>query len=224
MIKGAIFDFNGTLYFDHDINYRAWKELFYRITEGKFSFDEEYEKYKTVGNNIFVEHILKLCQKSVDVELIEKLANEKEKIYQAISINENRAKLPKGADLLIDWLKDNGIKLNLATCSLETNIDFYYKYFGIGRWFPRDRIVYGGAYRSKDTMYLKAANNIGVPIENCLIIEDSIKAIEDAIKVGCNDIIYINSRNIPFKNDKIILTTSDYTKIDYDYLYSVLMV
>ena len=49
--------------------------------------------------------------------------------------------------------------------------------FGLRRWFDQDRIVYDdGRFANKVDMFRFAADVIGVPVEECLIFEDSERA------------------------------------------------
>ena len=43
MFKTIIFDFNGTLYFDQDLNIAAWKEIYYEIKGNINNFDNKIE-------------------------------------------------------------------------------------------------------------------------------------------------------------------------------------
>ncbi len=54
-------------------------------------------------------------------------------------------------------------------------------------------IVYDdGTYENKVAMFKKAANNIGVKIQDCLIIEDSVSGISNAYKAGCHNIVVVD--------------------------------
>ena len=55
--KAILCDYNGTLFFDADLNYSAWKETVKEITNNQIDFDEIYKEFKSVKNSIFVEKI-----------------------------------------------------------------------------------------------------------------------------------------------------------------------
>lgn len=222
MVNGFIFDFNGTLFFDHDINYRAWKEIYHQITNDNQSFDELYEMYKSSGNYAFIKELLTLSEKECNDNTINLWSNKKESIYQKIAISENRTFLSPGSQQFLDWLVNNNQSVNLASCSVEMNVDFYYRYFGIGKWFNRNLIVCSGKSTRKSEMYIKACENIGCSINNCIIIEDSLSCIDEAIEAGCNKIIYVNSRNIQSTKKEIIQTINDFNEIDLEKIKSLL--
>lgn len=65
-------------------------------------------------------------------------------------------------------------------------------------------IVYDdGSYENKVAMFIKAANNIGVDIQDCLIIEDSISGISSAYKAGCHNIVVVDSANKKEEYEKL---------------------
>ena len=49
-------------------------------------------------------------------------------------------------------------------------------------------------------MFLYAAEVIGVPIEECLIFEDSDSGIRDAYTAGCRNIIVVDSMGVAAKH------------------------
>lgn len=59
-MKAVLFDYNGTLFFDADINYYAWKETINELSNGYIDFDVVYEDYKSVRNYLFVEKIFEM--------------------------------------------------------------------------------------------------------------------------------------------------------------------
>ena len=49
-------------------------------------------------------------------------------------------------------------------------------------------------------MFLYAADVIGVPIEECLIFEDSDSGIRDAYVAGCRNIVVVDSMGVAEKH------------------------
>ena len=63
MVKGVFFDFNGTLYFDQDINRITWKETIDAISSNSIDFDSFFANYKAVMDYIVIEDAHKLINK-----------------------------------------------------------------------------------------------------------------------------------------------------------------
>ena len=103
----------------------------------------------------------------------------------------------KGANAFFSKLQEQGIPFAIASASIKTNIDFFVESFGLRRWFDQDRIVYDdGRFANKVDMFRFAADVIGVPVEECLIFEDSESGIRDALKAGCRNVIVVDSMGI----------------------------
>ena len=103
----------------------------------------------------------------------------------------------KGANAFFSKLQEQGIPFAIASASIKTNIDFFVESFGLRRWFDQDRIIYDdGRFANKVDMFRFAADVIGVPVEECLIFEDSESDIRDALKAGCRNVIVVDSMGI----------------------------
>ena len=50
-MKAVIFDFNGTLFFDSDINEWAWRQTINELSDNKIDFDKEYIKVELIGDD-----------------------------------------------------------------------------------------------------------------------------------------------------------------------------
>ena len=103
----------------------------------------------------------------------------------------------KGANAFFSKLQEQGIPFAISSTSIKTNIDFFVESFGLRRWFDQDRIVYDdGRFANKVDMFRFAADVIGVPVEECLIFEDSESGIRDALKAGCRNVIVVDSMGV----------------------------
>ena len=215
-MKGVLFDYNGTLFFDADINYYAWKETIDELSNGYIDFDVVYEDYKSVRNYLFVEKIFEMMDFDHDEEKIMYWANRKEtNYYHKYCLEHKRNKMASGAEEFLNYLKENSIPINLCTASLKVNVDFYYDLLHLEKWFDKDLIAYDdGTFENKVEMYKAAAERIGVDIKDCFVIEDSLSSIDQAIKAGCKNIIAIKKIDTP-DYPEIKQVINDFTEIDY---------
>ena len=94
-MKGIIFDFNGTLYWDSKLHYDAWRD-FSRILRGTAFTDEEMrEKMFGHTNEDIIEYAI---GKKPTPEMVEKYAKEKEALYRKqCLIDRENFKLAPGA-------------------------------------------------------------------------------------------------------------------------------
>ena len=217
-MKAVIFDFNGTLFFDSDINEWAWRQTINELSDNKIDFDKVYQEYKSVRNYIFVKNVFIKLGYELDDEKINYWVKRKEtKYYHQFCYENNRKDLAPGAKKLLNYLKDNNIPINLCTSSIIENINLYFDYIGIGEWFDKDIIVYDdGNFDNKIKMYQKAADNINTNIKDCLVFEDSTKSLKEAIAAGCNNIVAIhNDIVLP----EIKQNINDFKEFDYSLLW-----
>lgn len=205
MYKGIIFDFNGTLFFDSEKHLEAWREFSKRVRDHAFT-DEEMRDYMFGRTN---EDILAyLLGRKPEPELVEQLAQEKEAVYREMcrKDKENMVLAP-GAIEFLDYLKENNIPTTIATMSEKNNVDFFIEEFNLAKWFELDQIVFDdGNIKGKPApdIYLKAAKNLGLKPEECIVVEDAVSGIEAARAAGIGKIIAIASmesedlyKNIP---------------------------
>ena len=215
-IKAVLFDYNGTLFFDSDINEIAWRNTINELTNNSIDFDEIYKEYKSVRNVIFVSKVFEMMNYPIDQEKILYWAKRKEtKYYHEYCRAHNRKSLSPGAEELLNYLIEKNIPINLCTASLIENVDFYFDYVGIGKWFNKNKIAYDdGSFKNKVDMYKACAERISIPIDQCLVIEDSAKSINEAIEAGCKNIIAIRKDDTP-THKEIIQIVDDLSEIDY---------
>ena len=193
--KGVLFDFNGTLFFDSDKHVLAWGKLSEDLRGVGISSEELQTHFYGVPNNRAIEYlILRSCPE----EELSAYSERKEAYYRDFcSQDKERFHLVKGANAFFSKLQERGIPFAIASASIKTNIDFFVESFGLRRWFDQDRIVYDdGRFANKVDMFRFAADVIGVPVEECLIFEDSESGIRDALKAGCRNVIVVDSMGV----------------------------
>ncbi|MBR0418743.1 MAG: HAD family phosphatase [Erysipelotrichaceae bacterium] len=218
-MKAVLFDYNGTLIDDDDINDEAWIATINELSEGKLNAKDFYVDYIGVRNVPFVEAIFRELDLPYDEEKIMYWAKLKEtKYYHTISRRKKRDHLKPGAEELLYYLKDQNCPINMCTASLDVNVDFYFDYLKLGRFFDRDLIVYddGISYDKKD-MYIEGARRLGVEVKDCLIFDDSPASIRKAVEAGCENLVAIKKENNP-DLPQIRQRIKDFTEFDYDLL------
>ena len=139
-MKGIIFDFNGTLYWDSKLHYEAWREYSKILRGVEFTDEEMREKMFGHTNADIIEYAI--GRKPSD-EMVEKYAKEKEALYRKrCLLDPKNFKLADGAIELLEFLKENNIPRTIATMSEWDNVEFYIKEFQLEKWFDIDKIVY----------------------------------------------------------------------------------
>lgn len=186
-MKGIIFDFNGTLFFDSHMHYEAWRIFSKKLRGYEFTDQEMREKMFGRTNTDIIEYAI---GKKPSTEMVEKLAKEKEGWYRQMCLdNPETFILAPGAECFLDYLKENNIPMTIATMSEWDNVEFYIKEFKLNRWFDLDKIVYSNGEipgKPAPDIYEIAAKNIGLNPEDCIVVEDAISGINaaNAAKIG----------------------------------------
>lgn len=193
-IKGVIFDFNGTLFFDNDKHILAWGEISNLIRGHGINDVELHEHFNGVPNKQIVQYML---NGNCDEEVINKYSSLKEQYYREFcKADKPTFHLVSGAEAYFNQLEKRQIPFTIASASIKENIDFFIESFNLDQWInPKDIVYDDGTYKNKIAMFKKAAEILKVDLKETLIVEDSLSGIQNAYQAGCRNIIVINSAN-----------------------------
>ena len=206
MIKGVIFDFNGTLFWDTELHNQTWDRYLakYRI----FLSDEEKHLRLHGKNNRQI--VLDVFGQDVPENEIVRISTEKELMYQDL-VREMKLTLAKGAVDLLEFLIAKQISVSIVTASDKLNVDFFIDYVNLLQWFPPDHIIFNdGSMKGKPDpeMLLKAMDIMGCKAKETIIFEDSENGITAAHRAQPARLIIVDSAN------------HDYSKWDYPVIRS----
>ncbi len=188
-IRAVIFDFNGTLFNDTSFHNTAWKE--FALKYGKTLTPDELDKNIHGFTN---REILKyLFQRPLAEKELKNLYEEKENLYRSVCCGHpEKCILTKGTEDFIGFLCEINIPRTIATASYLPNVEMYFKIFNLERWFQLNQVIYdSGEFRGKPhpDMFLAASVKLGIPIADCMVIEDSKGGIQAAKNAGAGTII-----------------------------------
>ncbi|MDO4198048.1 MAG: HAD family phosphatase [Erysipelotrichaceae bacterium] len=214
-VEAALFDFNGTMFDDDDINNISWGEIIDEVCGQELYLSNDDSKYIGAKDSIFLKYLFSLTGKEISDEEADEWAEKKEIKYRHYCTEWKRDKLRKGLEDVLNYIKENNIPLAMATNSIKSNVDFYFKNVQLDRWFDRKYVVYDdGNHFNKITMYRECARRLGVNIENCIIFEDSPGSVRNAIEAGCPRIIRISEDNM-LNYPEIKQNIRDFSELDY---------
>ncbi len=221
--KGIIFDFNGTLFLDSEKHMEAWRAFSKELRGTAFS-DEEMRDHMFGRTNEDI--IAYAIGRKPDKTLVEKYTAEKEAIYrQMCRDDKEHFVLTDGAVELLDYLKLRNIPRTIATMSEKVNVDFFIQGFHLEKWFDLDKIVYdNGKIPGKPApdIYEIAAENIGLPPAECIVVEDAVSGIAAAKNAGAGKIIAIGpeeNHNFLMSLDGVSETITNFYEFNREVFY-----
>ena len=180
-IKACIFDLDGVIVDTAVYHYKAWKrlanELGFDITE------EQNEKLKGVSRMHSLDLILQWGGVTKTDAEKEELATRKNNWYVDMITKMTPDEILPGAEEFLQSCIDAGLKTALGSAS--KNSTTILEKVGIAHFF---NVVIDGNKVSKPKpdpeVFLKGAEELGVPPANCVVFEDAIAGIEAAINGG----------------------------------------
>ncbi len=188
MIRGAIFDMDGTLVDNSAVHIRAF-DIFCR----RYGVEEWRDKLSQafgMGNDDILRRIMP--EEVIRTKGLVALADEKEAIYREIY-----APVIRPVDGLIDLLKrlrGDGVRCAVGSSGCRANVDFVLDKCGIAEFF--DVIVSGDRVRKckpDPEIYLTAAAGLELHPGECVVFEDAGAGIESARKAGVGRVVALTT-------------------------------
>ena len=177
--RGIIFDFDGVLVDTEWAIYQFWVQLYAR--EGQEISIATYSPCLGAGYSHWnpAEHLEKLTGKKYDWD-VETPARQ-----AVLEADLARSGLMDGAAELLDWCAGQGIGLTVASSSSRRWVQGWLERLGI---YERFAGVFtrtdGYAVKPNPALFLAAQQCLGVPKEDCLIVEDSENGTISARNAG----------------------------------------
>ena len=200
MIKAVIFDLDGVIVSTDDCHYEAWKKL---ADEEGIYFDRKInDRLRGVSRMASLEIVLERSEKVYTDKEKAELAERKNNYYKEFIKKLTPNDILAGVMENLEELKKNGIKIAIGSSSKNTPIIL--KQIGLDTYF--DAVSDGNNItKSKPDpeVFLKAAEMLKIPPENCLIVEDADAGIEAGKCAGMNTLSVHGAKGADFEVDSL---------------------
>jgi len=215
-LEAVIWDMDGVIVDTGRYHLRAWQSAFGRIgikfTEAKFR--QGFGK----RNDLMAREVV---GEDFPKDKLDAIADEKEGEYLRLVGSSTLKPLP-GAVELIQALDEQGIKKAIASSATLPNIRDFLKKLNIADYFQA--LASGlevSVGRPNPELVLLAASRLGIPPENCAVIEDSIAGIRGAKSAGmkCVAVTTTNAPDLLWLADLVVDSLSEVTVEDLKSLF-----
>jgi beta-phosphoglucomutase len=207
--KAFIFDLDGVLTDTSEYHFRAWQALGKKIG---IDFDRTFnDKLKGVGRMDSLERILDYGGQAKEFSTEEKLALtvEKNNYYVEMIQNISASDLYEGVEELLQQIKRQKIKTAIGSASQNAKTILHR--LGIEKYL--DCVVDAGKIQNgkpAPDIFLDAAQNLNLPPEKCVGIEDSVAGITAIIAakmyaIGIGDPKILSQADIVYPKTKDII-------------------
>ena len=204
----AIFDMDGTMVDNTPYHYKSWQTIFKKYAKG----DLNVETYKATISGVPIMDTLRQLFTDANEDTLKVLLKEKESYYKEFyapfvaPVN--------GLENLLVQLKDAGFKLAMASSATVDDIDFILDHIPVRQYF--DVIIDGNRVskgKPNPQIFLKAAADLEMQPENCVVFEDSIAGIK-AANAASMKIIGITTGHPGDKLQPANLIINDFTELN----------
>lgn len=183
-IRGAIFDMDGLMVDTEKLYLRYWKEA-----AAEFGYDMQNEHVYAIRSLARKYSIPKLKSFFGEDFPTEDVRKRRTELINA-HIEKYGIDVKKGLFELLDYLKEHGVKLAVATATPRERALYCLRKIGARDYF--DAVICGDMIESgkpDPDIYLTAARELGLPPEQCAALEDSPNGIRAAHSAGCQAIM-----------------------------------
>lgn len=172
--RGVIFDCDGVLVDSEPLSCGAWNLVFAR--EYNIDIGRDYQAILGKSTADAIKHYFSLFDLEMNPEITKKISQLKEEAY--IELAQNKLTAQPGIKHLLEELTTLKIPKIVASSGVLSKIQFSLQETGLDSYFSQivstEKVKRGKPFPD---IFLTAAMEIGVPIQNCIVFEDSINGI-----------------------------------------------
>ena len=200
MIKAVIFDLDGVIVSTDDCHFRAWKRM---ADEEGIYFDREINnRLRGVSRMASLDIVLERSKREYSESEKQELAERKNEYYKELICELTTDDILPGVMDKLENLKENGIKIAIGSSSKNTPIIL--KQIGLDGYF--DAVSDGNNIthsKPDPEVFLKAAEMLNIPPEDCMIVEDADAGIEAGKRAGMKTLAVQGAKGADFSAESL---------------------
>ena len=199
MVKGVISDMDGVILDSEKLYVRFWCEAgnFYG-----YPMNESHAlSIRSMARKYAIEKLQGYFGKDFDYDAVRNKRVELMDKY----VEQNGIDAKPGAEVLLRYLKENGVKTALATATPVERAKKYLEMVGLLKFFDEvcsARMVKNG--KPAPDIYIYAAEKINLPPNKCVALEDSPNGVRSAYAAGCKTVM-VPDMDLPSEEIKPML-------------------
>ena len=174
-MKAIIFDLDGVICHTDEYHYLAWKAMADGL--GVYFDREINNRLRGVSRMASLEIVLENYKGQLSPAEKEALATQKNELYKESLKNMSPADLSEEVKTTLDTLRSRGYKLAIGSSS--KNAPFILQQLGLGSYFNAISDGNNITHSKPDPeVFVKAAQMLCIPCEECLVVEDAVSGAE----------------------------------------------
>lgn len=190
-IKGIIFDFNGVIVDDYELQKESWSQISQTLRGRPVTDEEMVQNIRGVPTT---DTLMWMTQGALSVKEVGRLADQRTAITKALFASGELYRQMSGLAAFLDAAKEQGLAMTIATSQSKETFDYLFEKHGLEKWFSKEQVVYfNGDYPGKPApdAYLLAAQKLNLKPEDCAVFEDALSGITSAYAAGVRNIVAV---------------------------------
>ena len=179
MVRGVIFDMDGLMFDTERLATVLWNQV---GDELRIDMTEEFlDSFRGQNPTAIRNAFLQRFGREFDFDGCMGRKDELQHRY----IEEKGVPLKEGLPELLEYLKGQDIRMAVATSTQQSLAEKMLKIAGVYEYF--DAVAYGNKVKPSKPfpdIFQKAAEDLGVPMRECLVLEDSISGVQAGKAAG----------------------------------------
>jgi beta-phosphoglucomutase family hydrolase len=175
--RGVLWDMDGVLVDTGEFHFQAWSQT---LAEYDIPFSRDLFRATFGMNNMGL--IAHLLGRKPDPGFIARVSDHKERRFRQ-AIRGHAQPLP-GVLVWLDRLRAMGVRQAVASSAPPENIDTLVDELGIRPYFEAIVSGYDIPGKPDPAVFLKAASELGLPPQRCIVVEDAVAGVQAAKRAG----------------------------------------